>query len=410
MANRSLLAWLLTGCAIIATTPGVAQVAPAFPELLRRAASSPRLSAGEADVDAARGEARQARTRPNPVLNTEVENFAGGRPYDRFDQAETTVSVQQPLELGGKRSARAAVADADVRTADARAEQARVDLARDLATAYASAEAMAARVIVARDALDLAGQDARVARLLVENGREARVRSVQAEAAVAAARGDLASAEAESDAALARLGALLGTPNAFTSIAGGLLDAPLPALTGDGESPAVRVARAERDAARWRIDSERRRAIPDITVSLGARRLEADDATAMVAGVSVPLPLFDRNRGSVDSASAAARAAEARLAEAAAVAEADRLAARTRVRAAEARVLAAIEGETAAAEAHRLARIGYEGGKMPLIELLGARRALVEARSRTIEVRLARIEAAAELARSQGASLAGAKW
>lgn len=415
MAERRRGGWLpallLAGWATGAAMPAAAQVAPAFPELLRRASeSAPRLSAGAADVDAARGQARQARARPNPTISGQTENIAGGRPYRGFDGAETTVSVQQPFELGGKRAARMAVADADLRTADARARQARADFARDLALAYAAAEAMAARIAIARDALDLAEQDVRLARLLVETGREAQVRSVQAEAAAAAARGALAGAEAEAEAALAHLGALLGMPGGFTAIAGGLLDAPLPALVEAEESPALGVARAERDAARWRIDSERRRAVPDVTLSVGARRLAADNATALVAGVSVPLPLFDRNRGAVDSAQANARAAEARIAETAALAEADRIGARRRLRAGEAQVTAAIAGEAAAAEAYRLARIGYQGGKMPLIELLGARRALVEARGRTIDVRLARVAAAAELARLQGASLAGAGW
>ncbi|MEG3149611.1 TolC family protein [Sphingomonas sp. ZT3P38] len=390
--------------------PAAAQVAPAFPELLRRAAdSAPRLTAGDAEIDVARGLARQARARPNPTLGAEVENFAGSRPYGRFDQAETTLTVQQPFELGGKRAARAATADAELRTAGARARQVRADFARDLAVAYATAEAMAARLTIAREALDLAAQDARAAHLLVEHGREARVRGVQADAAVATARGDLAGAEAENDAALARLGALTGAPTGFTAVAGGLLDAPLPTLAGSrDDTPAVSVARAERDAAQWRIGSERRRAIPDLTVSLGARRLEGAGATALIAGVSVPLPLFDRNRGSVDSAAAGARGAEARLADATASAGAERRSASSRVRAAEARVSAAGEGEAAAAEAYRLARIGYDGGKLPLIELLAARRALIDARSRTIEVRLARIEAAAELARLGGVSLAGA--
>lgn len=407
MRERTLAIWLL-GCSLL-VTPLAAQVAPTFPELLRDAQGrSARITANDADVDAARGQARQADTRPNPTLRTEVENFAGRQPFDRFDQAETTVSVEQAFELGGKRSARTAAAIAEVRTAQARADQDRAQFAYDLAVAYATTEAQNGKLLLAREGLSLAEADARVARLLFQNGREARVRSVQADAATASARGDVATAEAEAEAALARLNALAMLSEPIAAISGGLLAAE-PAIVSDGlrDSPAVLVARTEREAAERRIRSERALATPDVTVSLGARRLEGDNATAMVAGLSIPLPFFNRNRGGVESASASARAAEARLAQVAADAEADRLTARSKARAADARVTAAIEGEAAAGEAYRLARIGYEGGKMPLIELLGARRALVDAKARAIDARLARVQALADIARLQGQSLSG---
>jgi cobalt-zinc-cadmium efflux system outer membrane protein len=65
-------------------------------------------------------------------------------------------------------------------------------------------------------------------------------------------------------------------------------------------------------------------------------------------------------------------------------------------------VKAARDGEAAAAEAYRLARIGYEGGKLPLLELLSARRALSEARAQSINALLERLRAEVELARLKG--------
>src|SRR3546814_3433715 len=41
-----------------------------------------------------------------------MENIAGTGPYGRFRRAETTVGLAIPIELGGKRQARIAVADA----------------------------------------------------------------------------------------------------------------------------------------------------------------------------------------------------------------------------------------------------------------------------------------------------------
>lgn len=381
-----------------------AQTAPAFPALLKQAqASAPRLALGIAETRAAEGLAAQAAARPNPTLGLVVENAAGSGPYKDFDGAETTLSIEQPIELGGKRAARTSAAQADLAAARARAAQGQVDFARDLALAYADAEAAQQRRAIARDSVDLAQADAKVARLLVDNGKEAQVRAVQAEAGLAAARAELGGAEAEAETALARLSALAGSPAAYTAVAGGLLDAaPIVAPPEPAFSPAIAAARAERDAAQSRITLERARRTPDLAVSLGVRRFQDEDATAAVFGVSVPLPLFDRNRGAVAAATANAQAAEARLAMAQAEQDGDRRAATAQAAAADQTLDASRQSEAAAAEAYRLARVGYDAGRLPLSELLAARRDLIAARGRAVDTKLARVKALADLARAQG--------
>jgi len=398
---RAALACIASGALGASVT---AQTAPAFPALLKQAqASAPRLALGIAETRAAEGLAAQAAARPNPTLGLVVENAAGSGPYKDFDGAETTLSIEQPLELGGKRAARTSAAQADLAAARARAAQGQVDFARDLALAYANAEAAQQRRAIARDSVDLAQADTRVARLLVDNGKEAQVRAVQAEAGLAAARAELGGAQAEVETALARLSALAGSPAAYTAVAGGLLDAaPIVAPPEPAFSPAIAAARAERDAARRRIALERARRTPDLAVSLGIRRFQDEDATAAVFGVSVPLPLFDRNRGAVAAATANAQAAEARLAVAQAEQDGDRRAAAAQAAAADQTLDASRQSVAAAAEAYRLARIGYDAGRLPLSELLAARRDLIAARGRAVDTKLARVKALADLARAQG--------
>jgi len=379
-----------------------AQTAPPLETLLREAAA-PRLIVGEAETRAAEGRALQARARPNPTLDLQVENIGGDGPYRDFQGAETTLSVGQILELGGKRGARVATAQAELDTARSRAGMGRVAYARDLVLAYASAEAAGERLVVAKEASDLAEADAGAARLLVDNGKEAEVRALQARAAVSAAQAEVSRAEADSGAALARLAALTGGERTFTAVTPGALDHVWGAsASASGQAPAIAIAEAEQRVATRKLDLERRRATPDLTVNFGVRRLAGEDATAAVAGFSLPLPLFDRNRGAVKSAQADADAARARLLIAQADAVADRRSAEGEARAAERSAAAAREGETAAREAYRLAKLGYEAGKLPLIELLAARRDLVAARQRTIEARLTRAKALADLAQANG--------
>jgi outer membrane protein, heavy metal efflux system len=377
-----------------------AQTAPPLETLLREAAA-PRLMVGEAETRAAEGRALQARARPNPTLDLQVENVGGTGPYRDFQGAETTLSIGQVLELGGKRVARGATAQAELDTARSRAELGRVAYARDLVVAYATAEAAGERLLVAREGSDLAEADARAARLLVDNGKEAELRALQARAAVSAAQAEVSRVEAEFGAALARLAALTGRERAFTAVTPGLLDGAW-SVSSSNPATAVAVAESEQRSAARKLDLERRRATPDVAVSFGVRRLAGEDATAAVAGFSLPLPLFDRNRGAVKSAQAEADAARARLLMAQADAVADRRSATGEARAAEQSVEAAREGEAAAREAYRLARLGYEAGKLPLLELLSARRDLIAARQRNVEARLMRAKARADLAQANG--------
>lgn len=389
----------------------VAAPAPAFTELLRQAQeTAPRLAEARAEIARADGLAQQARARPNPILSLEVENFSGSGPYSGATQAETTASIGQTLELGGKRSARVSAAQGEAEAARQRARLAQVDFRFDLAVAYAEAEASDRRLVLAQEALGLADEDARIARAFVEQGREPELRRIQAEAAVQAARATVDEAQAARATAFANLTALSGSAAPITSIAVSLLDEPPPPSTvapAASSAPRLLVAQAERETARRRLALERRRAIPDVNVSVGFRRFENSNASALVAGVSVPLPLFDRNRGNINAVQAEVTAAEARLNAARLDAEATVRASTARAAAAETRLSAAQQGERAAQEAYRLTRIGYEGGKLSLAELLVARRALTDARGQTIAAANERVSAQAALARMSGAAGTG---
>lgn len=402
--RRPHLAVLLCAAGLSAASAAWAEQVPPFAALLAQArANAPRLAEAEAQVAQAEGLAAQARVRPNPVLGVEVENFAGSGPYDGFDMAETTASIGQTLELGGKRSARIAAGRASVAAAQARGALARSDFASDLAIAYAEAEAAAAKVSQADEALAAAEADARAARELVDAGREAELRALQAAAERDAARAERDAALAARDGAFLRLSTLAGTDVVYDGVSESLLNRPLATTVSEvAETPAIAAARADREAAAARVRVESRKAVPDITVSAGVRRFSGDDATALVGGVSVPLPLFDRNRGATQAARAELTAAEARLRQAELEASASLRAAQSQARSAAARVAAATAGEAAAAEAYRLARLGYEAGRVPLLELTNARRALAEARVRALDARLAQVRAEADIARLSG--------
>ncbi|WP_176501898.1 TolC family protein [Sphingomonas sp. HMP9] len=409
---RFAVAGLLAATSIVAlVSPAGAQTAPPFAALLRQSTTAPRLAESEAEIERAQGVAEQARARPNPTIGVLTENVAGSSPYRGFNGAETTFQYSQPFEIGGKRSARIAAGEAGIVAARARDLDARVTYAYDLARAYAAAEISDRRIGLAEDEVEEATADLRAARALVGAGKEARLRSLQAETAIDALAAELDLAKANRIMAYARLAALAGVEQPYTGLSESLLDqdgsASIAVAIDPLQAPTYLSARAERDAAERRVTAERKRTNADVTAVVGVRRLEFDNATAAVAGVSIPLRIFDRNRGNIAASQAELRAADARLAMARYDAQAAAQAGVAQLTAAYARVAAADTAMKTAYETYRLARIAYQAGKSPLVELLAARHGLGAARGVVLDARIARLEARASLARLAGRTFAG---
>ena len=387
------------------------QTAPPFAQLLNQTRDVPRVTVLEADVARARGLAEHARARPNPSINVYAENFAGDLDRNARNQQQTTFQIDQPIELGGKRSARIAAGEAGIVAAQARNRDGRLVYATELARAYAGAEIADRRIAIAEDEVEEATDDLKVARALVGAGKEARLRQVQAETELNTLQADLENARALKTAALARLSALAGITTPFTGLSESLLDR-LDAKPAFGpidpmQATMVRVAEAERDAAARAVTVQQRLAIPNVTAQLGVRQLRVASGPAVVAGISVPLPLFDRNRGNISAARAELQGAEARAAAARLEAEAGTRAGLALVEAADARAAAAQRTLATAQEGYRLARVAYEAGKSPLIELLAARHNLGVARGVILDAAAARLDARANLARLQGLTITG---
>ena len=323
----------LAACAVWDVGPVRADPAPAYEILLERIGrNAPAQVVADALLEAAEARLRQAGVRANPELALRADGVLGGKPYAGWGEAEISLDLTQNLELGGRRAARVDVARAEVGVSALRREQAGIDTVARLALTYAEAEAAERRFALAEDALTLAVADARAALVLVEEGREPLLRGIQAETEAAMARAAVEDARAERDVALARLTAEAMLPTPVTSVGAGVLDRTSPATLDAAASLAVRVAEAEAEAAERRIGREQAEARPNISASLGVTRYQAEDATALTVGLSMPLPLFDRNRDNIDAARAEHRAAEARVAGARPCRRASSISARTRAR------------------------------------------------------------------------------
>lgn len=384
----------------------LAQEAPPYKALLDQSITqAPVLLEQAANVRAASADAQQARYYLNPSINGFAENL-GAAGSSGSNPRQTTFTMTQPIEIGGKRAARIEGRARDLIVAESRGRQLQVIYAAELATAYSTAEAMAARLDISTQDLSRANDDLRAAKALVAAGREAQLRVSQAQASVASAQAISESASANLIEALERLSVLAGSPSAFTSVSGSFSEQAINAARPEWNdvigSPALLRAQAEREAFAAQVNIEEKRWIPNIGVSAGIRRFEGTSDNAFVMGLSSDIPVFDQNRGGIAAAKERVVAAEARVEATRLESNANRRTALAQVNASERRLDAARQGEAAANEAYRLGKLGYESGKTSLIELLFIRRAFTDATLTTIDARMSLVNALAALAVAEG--------
>lgn len=363
-------------------------------------ARSPAIIAARARVEATEARIRQAGFRENPELSVEVENFLGTGELSGFRGTETTVALNQRLDLGGRRRARVTAARAELAAEQLRLAIAHADLAQSVREQFARAVTARERLRIASENEQRARELARVAGILVQEGREPPLRGIRARSAAAQAGAELEAARAEERASRGTLASLFGVTQVPENVVGSLLDLQ-PTTIAPEESLEVRLAEAERIRAEAEVGQELAGARLDPAIGLGVRHTRETGDVALVGGISMPLRIFDRNQGNIAAARAGVRAAEANLASVTASARVRAQNAIINVEAAQARV-EALEGAAVpeAAEALRLAQLSYREGRATLLELLDAQEAFRSVEAALVDARLAQALATAELGRA----------
>lgn len=367
--------------------------------------SAPAIEAAQAGVAAAQAGRRVAALRPNPTISTQVENVVGTGPYRGFSQAETTLSFAVPIELGGKRSARIAVADAQTQRALLATAISQADLRLQVTQLYVESIAAKWRAFTGRDQLRIAEEAFSAARIRVQAGRASPLEEQRADVARLNAKASSERAQRLAEAAELNLERRIGR-QVHGQLDMTALDNVPPASYGPVPSPdaagtlALAAANADLAYADAGVRLAKSQRVPDINVGPGLRRLEATNDTAAVFTVSIPIPVFNSGRSAVDQASAERSRAEAQrrltaldVEQAITNAQADVDNAATAARNANGPALAAAQ------EAARIARIGYREGKFGQLDLLDAERTLADTRIAAIDALATYHNAKAQLER-----------
>lgn len=344
-------------------------------------ANNPDLAAAQWDIEIAAGGRQQAGLIPNPVASWDAEDT-------RRDTRTTTLKLSQTLELGGKRGARIDVATRAQDAAALALEQRRNTLRAEVIEGYYGALRAQERLDLAQRSLALAERGLVVANGRVTAGKSSPVEATRAQVQLSEIRLELNRAHMGLTDAYRRLAASTGSAATdFQAVATPSHSTPpLPSATHLlarlEQTAELRLAELQIVQNEASVGLEKAQRIPDLDVSIGSQYDASVRERVNLVGVSMPIPLFNRNQGNVlaatrraDQARDLRNAAELRLRTETRQALDLWQTANSEVRAFNQQIL------PAAQRAVDSATRGFEMGKFNFLDVLDAQRTLIAART-----------------------------
>lgn len=344
-------------------------------------ANNPDLAAAQWEIDIAAGGRQQAGLIPNPVASWDAEDT-------RRNSRTTTVKLSQTVELGGKRGARIDVATRAQDAAALTLEQRRNTLRADVIDRYYGALRAQERLDLAQRSLALAERGLVVANGRVSAGKSSPVEATRAQVQLSQIRLESNRAQIGLTDAYRRLAASTGNRAAdFDAVATPSQSTPAlpPAaqlLARLEQTAELRLAELHIQQSEASVGLEKAQRIPDLDVSIGSQYDASVRERVNLVGVSMPIPLFNRNQGNVLAATRRAdqsrdlrNAAELRLRTETRQALDLWRAANSEVRAFNQQILPAAQSAVDAATR------GFEMGKFNFLDVLDAQRTLITART-----------------------------
>jgi outer membrane protein, heavy metal efflux system len=391
-------------------------------DLVRRAlASNGELAAARIEIERWRARLRQAGLRPNPTLD--LEQTSGGYTGSTGD-SETSIGVAMPLELGGKRRRRIELAQAELEAVEAEVADRERRLAADVRSIYVEALAALRELETTEHLNNLDLQTTRFVQARVNEGETAPIELNLLRVEVDRLRSRRALVEGRLKAALLRLKNLAGIPaaeplrlreNLFTPVL------PPPPTSLDAaidiagrHRPDLKLARLNEEVAQAGLSLARANSTPDVTAfsrytlnrssyedsPVGVRN---DRDKLLTFGVSIGIPVFNRNQGAKAESAAAISQARTKREFLESVVRSEVESAYVRYEAARAAVATFEQGVIARSNDNiRIVRAAYELGQFSITDLLNEQRRLVDSQRDFTETLTEQYRALADLQAALG--------
>lgn len=406
LSKTSVSPWKIVAlCAVISglMAPAAFAQSISLPQALSTAMdANPDLAAARQEIGIADGARKQAGLIPNPEISYDVEDT-------RRNTSTTTVSLSQTLELGGKRGARVDVATYGQTAAQLELDRRVNGLRADVVQAFYAALRAQIGLDLAKQSLELTERGLRIVDGRVRAGKSSPVEATRAQVQLAEAKLQVRRAETEKTTAYQQLAQITGSSvTVFDRLESPTLSPGFPPQTEEllaklDQTAEMRQAVVQIDKSDASLGSEKAQRIPNLTVSVGSQYDRSVRERVNTVGLSMPLPLFDRNQGNILSASRRAdqardqrNAVELRLRTETQTALNQWSTAMQEVESYDKTIL------PSAQQAVDTATRGFEMGKFGFIEVLDAQRTLIVARGQYLESLAAATNARAQVERVYG--------
>ena len=395
-------------------------------EIVRRAlAANGELAAARLEIERARARLRQAGLRPNPTIDVEQST---GRLTGSPGEGEVSVGVAVPIELGGKRRRRIEFAQAELEASEAEVADRERRLTNEVRALYAEALAAIRELSTLEELNDLDLQTTRFVQARVNEGETAPIELNQLRVEVERLRSRRALVEGRLKGTLFRLKIVTGIgPSEILRLGEDLqqpVTLPSPASVDAAveialrSRPDLRFAKLSEEVAQAGLQLARAQAVPNLTpftkysnsrsvfedTPVGVLR---DRDKLLTFGVSVEIPIFNRNQGGKEEAAVAINQAQRRREFLEAVIRSEVQSAYGRYEAAQSAVTTFEQGAIPrSSENVRTIRAAYQIGAFSITDLLVEQRRLLDVQREFTEALAERYRALADLQAAMGISVA----
>ena len=391
-------------------------------EIVRRAlAANGELAAARLEIERARARLRQAGLRPNPSIDIEqtTGRFTGSR-----GESEVSVALAVPIELGGKRRRRIELAQAELEASEAEVADRERRLTNDVRALYAEALAAIRELSTLEELSDLDLQTTRFVQARVNEGETAPIELNQLRVEVERLRSRRALIEGRLKGTLLKLKSLTGIgPSEILRLGEDLRQSSGIASPSSVDAaieialrsrPDLRFARLSEEVAEAGLQLARAQVAPNLIpftrytnshsviedTPVGVLR---DRDKLLTFGVSVEIPVFNRNQGGKEEAAVGIIQAQRRREFLEAVIRSEVQSAYARYEAAQAAVTTFEQGAIPrSSENVRTIRAAYEIGAFSITELLVEQRRLIDVQREFTEALTERYRALADLQAAMG--------
>jgi cobalt-zinc-cadmium efflux system outer membrane protein len=354
--------------------------------------SSPQISILKAELKNFEGKRKQAGLWQNPEFAFEAENFGGAGELSGNNGAEYTYSLSQTIEVGGKISSRVKAADNLKNAATQNFEALKADLTANVIKRYVEVENANKKLELAKDIKHLAGKVYKTVKKRVDAAKEPELQLSKAAVEKSTAKISYQNALREVDISKSNLASFWGKSDLDYIISDDYLnDVKKPKefeyyKAKLSASPFIKqydFIEAEKNSL---LDLENAMAIPDPTIFGGVRDFDRTGDQAFLVGVSLPIPVWNRNQGNIISANSEVSKAKNQKIKTSLDLNRELVSEHQSWELAYQEVNS-LRGEIipSAEKAFKDASKAYESGRFPYIEVLDAQRTLFDAKEKLID-------------------------